>query len=245
MSKNIIAFCFVILLCSCSMKKNDIVQTPTQLSPNQNIPFIQDITIRDDAKVVDKKTCSLTPEVMHSVKIPKIYKTNNLRRRTGYATYAMGQFIRINGIVTDSDCVPILNATVQIWHADANGVYKNSHIEGYLNDSMMYSKQQNRFEQENNSQGDVNFTGSGSTTTDNLGRFSFLSIMPGKSFFINLRVLHKDFDELNTVVYLNKKSNVKAELIAHKENEINVDGVNELIYSHTLVLNGRNKYLKY
>jgi protocatechuate 3,4-dioxygenase beta subunit len=206
-------------------------------------------TQSDIVKSVDVTSCPITPPVYEDVTIPEIYKTNNLRRRTGYATYAKGEFIRITGIVTDSNCVPISNATVQIWHADSKGYYKSLSVENYLNDDMMYSVPKDRFQKTYriNKDSDKNFTGSGSTSTDNLGRFTFLSIMPGKvegkDPVVMFRILHKDFNELSTVMYFpeNTKTTNKAEFIS----EILDDGASEKIYMYKITLLGTNKYLGY
>ncbi len=205
----------------------------------------------ETVKPIDVINCPLTPVVYDDVKVPQIYKTNNLRRRTGYATYANGQFIRLKGVVTDNQCVPVGNATVQIWHADSNGIYKNIISDRYLNDDMMYSTQKERFNKsyDENKSADVNFTGSGATVTDNLGRFTFLSVMPGsvngKKPVVMFRVLHKGFNELNTMMYFPEGNNISNLLNASKEGELMNNGASEKVYYHILTLDGQNKYLKY
>lgn len=203
-------------------------------------------TIQSD-KVIDVINCPITPEVESDMTVPKIYKTNNLRKRTGYASFAKGEFIVISGIITDSYCVPVKNATVQIWHADANGKYKSVPNDGYLNDSMMYRKQSDRFEQVIDSDmSDENFTGSGSTTTDNLGRFTFLSVMPGGSKpLVNFRVVHKDFNDMKTVMYFKNATDINQFLVAKKSGKVENDGIEENIYQYNITLNGKNKYLNY
>lgn len=201
----------------------------------------------DVIKPVDVTNCPVTPAVYDDITVPEIYKTNNLRRRTGYATYAKGELIRISGIITDSSCTPISNATVQIWHADSSGHYKTLSDENYLNDDLMYSKQKDRFKKtyQINSAADKNFTGSGATSTDNLGRFTFLSIMPGKvqgkEPVVMFRILHKDFNELNTVMYFpeNSKTTNKAEFLG----EILENSIKEKVYLYKITLPGFNKYL--
>ena len=194
-------------------------------------------------KSIDVMNCPLTPTVTEDIKVPAIYKTNDLRRRTGYATYATGQFIRIKGIITDNNCVPVSNATVQIWQADSKGLYKNILQDSYLNDERMYSQQIDRFRKTYTFQkgADANFTGSGSTVTDNLGRFTFFSVIPGGEPIIMFRVLHNDFSVLNTAMYFPDNNNVSDLLKAEKIDEIN----NEIIYSYRITLAGQNKYLEY
>jgi protocatechuate 3,4-dioxygenase beta subunit len=198
-------------------------------------------------KLIDVINCPINPQVEIQIKVPPIYKTNNLRKRTGYGSFAKGKFIVISGIITDSYCVPVKNATVQIWHGDYKGNYKSVPNDGYLNDSLMYSKQLSRFEESFTSEDiDENFTGSGSTTTDNLGRFTFLSIMPGgNNPLVNFRVIHKDFNEVKTVMYFSPKTGVNQLLIAKKNGTIDNDGVKEDLYQYNIVLKEKNKYLNY
>ena len=198
-------------------------------------------------KVPDVINCPITPEVELDVTVPQIYKTNNLRKRTGYATFARGKFIMISGTVTDSFCVPIKNATVQIWQADANGKYKSIPNDSYLNDSMLYGKQQERFENTNNDEtSDENFTGSGSTITDNLGRFTFISVMPGGAKpSVNFRVIHKDFNDTKTIMYFDNLQGINQLLVAKKGDVIELDGVKEQCYQYNITLNGKNKYVNY
>lgn len=198
-------------------------------------------------KVIDVMNCPVTPQFESDMTVPQIYKTNNLRKRTGYGSFAKGEFIIITGIITDSYCVPVKNATVQIWHGDHNGKYKSVPNDGYLNDSMMYRRQSDRFEKIIESDmADENFTGSGSTTTDNLGRFTFLSIMPGGNKpLVNFRVIHKDFNDMKTVMYFNNSTGINPLLVATKNGTINNDGIKENIYQYNITLNGKNKYIDY
>jgi len=243
--KNRLIFFICITLTGCSIYNSKTVKTS---EITKEISFVQEIEV---TKPIDVINCPLTPVVYDDIKVPEIYKTNNLRRRTGYATYASGEFIRITGIVTDNQCVPVSNATVQIWHADSNGIYKGIVTNQYLNDDMMYSTQKARFKKEYDEKkvADVNFTGSGSTVTDNLGRFTFLSVMPGsvngKKPVVMFRVLHKGFNSLNTVMYFPDVNNPSGLLNAKKEGEIINNGSSEVVYSHLLTLDGQNHYLQY
>jgi len=198
-------------------------------------------------KVLDIVNCPITPDIEDNMQVPQIYKTNNLRRKVGYATFAKGKFIRITGIITDSFCVPIKNATVQIWHVDSDGKYKSTPTDGYLNDSLLYSKQNERFEKSDDHDiADENFTGSGSTISDNLGRFTFLSIIPGGSKpIVNFRVIHKDFDDLKTVMYFNQDPNLDQSLVAKKLGYIETDQYKEDVYQCNITINGKNKYTNY
>lgn len=228
------------LLSGCSKK---IIKEQSKIEVrNVQIQYSEEKPNMIANRTFDVRSCKVTPSVLHEVKVPQIYKTNNLRKRTGYATYANGQFIKIAGVVTDSNCVPISNVTVQMWQADSNGIYKEHNPNGYLHDEVMYRKQIGRFSMSFHKKSDENFTGSGSTVTNNLGRFTFLSVMPGgKEPLIHFRVLHKDFEELYTVMYFSNVGQKSIELIAKKEPNEEQD----LVFSHNITLSGKNKYVDY
>lgn len=218
------------------------------IKPIENTYKISTDTIdKPREKVLDVINCPITPEVEDNMQVPQIYKTNNLRKKVGYASFAKGQFIRITGIITDSFCVPIKNATIQIWHTDANGKYKSIPDDGYLNDSLLYSKQNERFTiLDNDDIADENFTGSGSTISDNLGRFTFLSIMPGENKpIVNFRVIHKDFNNLKTIMYFTQDPNINQSLVAKKLGYIETDQYKEDVYQCNITINGKNKYTNY
>ena len=84
--------------------------------------------------------------------------TNNLARRTGSAAVADGEVVYLVGRVTDSLCRPVSNVNVFVWQADSRGKYSKD--EGF----------------------DRKFNGSGKATTDNLGNFGFITIVPGEHF---------------------------------------------------------------
>lgn len=197
--------------------------------------------------ILDVMNCPITPIIEENMKVPPIYKTNNLRKKVGYASFARGKFIRITGIITDSFCMPIKNATVQIWHTDTDGKYKSIPTDGYLNDSLLYAQQDERFEEiDHNDIADENFTGSGATISDNLGRFTFLSIMPGGSKpMVNFRIIHRDFDDMKTIMYFDTKPGINQLLVAKKLGYIESDQVKEDVYKYNITLNGKNKYLNY
>jgi protocatechuate 3,4-dioxygenase beta subunit len=234
----------LLLLSGCtqfSKKSNDIQTTES------NYKIFIDTIDKPTNKVLDIINCPITPEIEDNMQVPQIYKTNNLRKKVGYASFAKGQFIRITGIITDSFCVPIKNATIQIWHTDANGKYKSIPDNGYLNDSLLYSKQNERFTiLDNDDIADENFTGSGSTISDNLGRFTFLSIMPGGSEpIVNFRVIHKDFNSLKTIMYFYQDPNINQSLVATKLGYIETDQYKEDVYQCNITINGKNKYTDY
>lgn len=94
--------------------------------------------------------------------------SNNLRRKTGSAFFALGDLLVLDGYVTDIDNVPIDNVQVKIVQANANGVYNS-----------LSSKEDALY--------DANFAGNGVTYTDNRGYYRFITIFPG---YYNKRAPH-------------------------------------------------------
>lgn len=186
--------------------------------------------------------CPTTPEVWQLVSAPEIEKSNNLRRKTGSTEFAKGDFIIIEGRLTDSNCVPISDAYIQIWHANSFGIYE--HEKGNFNKK------------------DKNFKGSGATITDNLGYYRFLTIFPGSingdAPHVNFIIQHKDFFPIETTMFFeNHDSNLqdpilntevdeqKRYLLVAKAEKINKNSQEDIKYRFDITLEGKNKFLNY
>jgi protocatechuate 3,4-dioxygenase beta subunit len=131
--------------------------------------------------------CIETPEMYDLDARPEIFNsTNNLRRKSGSPDSAAGELIHIVGRVTDINCLPVQNAVISIWHANADGV--NHYDENIENDQL-----------------DPDFLGSGRSIANNLGYYNFITIMPGKSIdrapHVNFLVQHPDFQEFTTQMF--------------------------------------------
>jgi protocatechuate 3,4-dioxygenase beta subunit len=130
--------------------------------------------------------CAATPAL--KVNFPpndEIGKTNNLWRKTGLAMPAFGRPIYIKGVVLDRECKPVQGAVVQIWQADNEGDYA------------LGDKGKKKI--------DPYFGESGTTYTNNLGEYSFITIFPGAEKgevpYIRFRVKQRDFKPLRTKMY--------------------------------------------
>ncbi len=112
--------------------------------------------------------------------------TNNLAKKTGSFYRAFGEVIFIQGTVTDSFGLPIVNAVIEIWQANSAGKYHT-----LLDPSSEYI--------------DKYFNMSGKAVTDNLGNYSFITIMPGANLgrapHINMNIYHPKFGKLETEIY--------------------------------------------
>jgi protocatechuate 3,4-dioxygenase beta subunit len=68
--------------------------------------------------------CQPTSNFAPNQKMPlerDVVNSNNLRRKSGEGYFATGRKIKIIGRVMDASCIPIPDAIVEIWHADAFG----------------------------------------------------------------------------------------------------------------------------
>ncbi len=111
--------------------------------------------------------------------------TNNLRRLSGSPFFAKGVPLYIEGRILDISGRPIKNVTIQITQTNYYGSYN------FLVDktSAVY---------------DPHFDSGGVATTNNLGEYEFLTIMPGhygkRAPHIHFNVKHKRF-ELETEMF--------------------------------------------
>ena len=115
--------------------------------------------------------------------------TNNLAKKVGSFYRAFGEIIFIQGNLTDSFDVPITGAIIEIWQTNSAGKYHT-----LLDKNSEYV--------------DKYFSMSGRTITDNLGNYSFITIMPGsvqgRAPHINMNVYHPKFGKLETEMYFEK-----------------------------------------
>lgn len=116
----------------------------------------------------------------------KFATTNNLAKKPGSFYRAFGEIIFLQGTVTDSFGVPISDAIIEVWQKNAAGKYHS-----------LLDK--------NNEYIDKYFSMSGKAITDNLGKYSFITIMPGgnegRAPHINMDIYHSKFGKLETEVY--------------------------------------------
>jgi protocatechuate 3,4-dioxygenase beta subunit len=189
-------------------------------------------------------SCETTPAIWELKSPPAIIDSNNLRRKTGASEFAQGDFITVEGRVLDSNCIPVVDAVVEIWHANSEGV--------------------------NQAQADVfhgadpNFAGTGKSITNNLGYYRFLSIFPGASGqdrapHINFRVKHRDFLPIETEMFfenqvhngndknLNEQVKLaKRQLLITRGEKVNPANSEEGVkYIFNIVLEGKSKYKGY
>ncbi|MCX7374722.1 MAG: protocatechuate 3,4-dioxygenase [Alphaproteobacteria bacterium] len=105
----------------------------------------------------------LTPAQMEGPYFPRAIPADadaDLMRVAGQPRMARGQPLRFEGVVRGRDGAPLAGVRVQIWQADADGIYLHPA------DPRLSAR-------------DTGFQGYGSTITDNAGRYAFRTIRPG------------------------------------------------------------------
>ena len=127
------------------------------------------------------KNCSATPSLWAD-KSPKSFLTSSdLRRSPGSSVFISGQNIVIFGRVLDERCIPLAAAKVNIWQQHPHQNISNDKDPSYL---------------------------TGSITTDNLGNFSFYTIMPLKEKnieqSIHFHISHPDVLDFETQMFFSK-----------------------------------------
>lgn len=133
--------------------------------------------------------CTLTPSGKAAY-VPKEFgMTNNLRQKTGSIEIAEGEPIRIYGRVFDRRCVPLSGVKVQLWHEDEKGNYVKQRPSELLR--TLYKAPY--------------FIGSGTADTNNIGHFTFYSIMP-KNHLLHFRIHHPKHPPFTTNVFLTPSS---------------------------------------
>lgn len=142
--------------------------------------------------------CSPYMEIDDQTSYPqKFNTTNNLARPEKSGFYeAEGEKITIYGRVMDSNCTPVSDAKIFIWQANK---------EGYV----QYPIKTPNLRFHNQKWIDPNFVGNGMAVTDNLGRFSFITIKPGSTTsvtpHIHFVVEHPKLPTLHSKFYFPKK----------------------------------------
>lgn len=118
---------------------------------------------------------------------PKVFeKSNNLVQKSGSFEVAVGEPLYIKGSVSDAFGVPIMGAVIRIWQTNSTGKYHT-----LLDEDSEYI--------------DQNFSMSGEATTDNLGKYGFITIFPGffdnRAPHINMIIAHENFGKVETQIY--------------------------------------------
>lgn len=137
--------------------------------------------------------CSPYPAIKTDAAPSEFNSTNNLARSKDSAFYqAEGERIVIYGRLMDSNCVPINDGKIYIWQNNSKGYAQ------YLGGKPKWI--------------DPNFTGTGMTNSDNLGRFNFITIKPGSigknTPYINIKIEHPKLKSFSSKIYFTSNDKI-------------------------------------
>ncbi len=145
----------------------------------------------------------------------------------------------LRGVIKDRNCVPIPNATINIWQEDEYGKDRYhklsfSFTERYNLNREQYSK----------------FLGVATATSNNNGDFTFITVLPASrakkkmNAYINVSVKHFDFPSLETQLHMATNKPPKSGLSGYRNAEAErVYGMPT--YDVEIILNGTNRYKSY
>lgn len=154
-------------------------------------------------EVVDRyvrKGCVATPSIGTSnyPGFQSVMTNNKLALPPGKSIMATGQPVYFYARVFDANCVPVSEAKIDFWHADPEGRYR------FATKAALATP-------------DATFSGSGRTTSTNLGEFTFLTVYPGPyEYYItvnkqkilikraphfDIRITHPDLGTFETDLY--------------------------------------------
>lgn len=187
-----------------------------------------------------------TPSRLFKAEISKPEKfatTNNLAKKPGSFYRAFGEVIFVKGKVSDSFGVPISDAVIEIWQANASGKYHS-----------LLDKESEFI--------DPYFSMSGTSISDNLGQYSFITVMPGSQIgrapHINVNIFHERFGTLETEIYfqdhpynqtdyqyLSYKENERKALTCKVERMILLDPNSIKVCTFNITMQGIHKYKKF
>jgi protocatechuate 3,4-dioxygenase beta subunit len=171
-------------------------------------------------------TCSLTKPTINNYEPETFGKTNNLLSAPGAVEAYVGDKIFVTGTVLDSNCVPLSDAKVYIWQMGEDGKYPYKPLRTKVaHRSSMF-----------NSNSTSSFLGSGTATTDNNGRFSFITIYPTHhNPEINIRVEHINLGTLQTKLLFGKSASGSCGCSEEVQNA----------YDFTIVMHAASKYKRF
>lgn len=189
------------------------------------------VTIVPPDPVVEK--CGhLSPTAEEEATPPETFNpTNNLRRKTGTLLTARGTPIIINGKLLDNKCIPISDARIEVWQ-NASPAAKGKITP----------------------KNDPDFVGSATTFSNNLGQFTFLSVLPPASSttMLHVKIIRDTLPAFKTVIYVGNNANLKrkniserAMLTAQPDKESSAASAYGIPYYITFTLKEDEQYRRY
>jgi protocatechuate 3,4-dioxygenase beta subunit len=145
--------------------------------------------------------CRVTEQMGHILEKPKkINKNNNLTRKPENLFFSKGKSVILEGYILDKNCVPIPNATINVWQKNNFGVNQYD-LKG----------KNLRNEPEKLKEFDTHFTNNGSSASDNTGFYNFILLQPckncSKNFDFAVDEKSKKFKNLESIATFSSISN--------------------------------------
>lgn len=171
------------------------------------------VAIADDVVIA---SCAINPNIYMDHDIPSKFSASNSMIRKSNSLYgSKGKRMVIEGRVFDMNCVPIANAVVRIWQLNYKGMDQRTVDDhDFLLDvggSLSPVKVVDMY--------DPNFIDTATATTDNLGYYRFITVVPGaqsgRAPYVNFTVNQPEILPFSTLMFfnditvVNKKSNVR------------------------------------
>jgi len=140
---------------------------------------------------------------------------------------ARGEAIEIRGRVTQEDGAPLENLIVEIWQADAAGIYRHP-------------------ADPRHAQADPDFFGWGRSATDRDGRYSFRTIRPGapqgRLPHVNFMVMYSGLMRiLKTTMFFEEGPDPVLDLVLNRKNLLIAKKESQTLCTFDIRLRGRNE----
>lgn len=169
-----------------------------------NIVYAAPTKNEDRVYLNELNSCKVTKPFLNDYEPEKFQLTNNLLRSTGDQPIYCGQKIIVKGRLLDINCVPIADAKIYLWQIGCDGKYPYKALRKNIDKSAF------------NLTNASTFQGSGIATTNNLGEFYFLTILPPsqkqEGSNVNVRVEHRTLGTLQTKLHFSSdKLNLEQE----------------------------------
>jgi protocatechuate 3,4-dioxygenase, beta subunit len=158
---------------------------------------------RNDAVVQNTQALPLTPRQMEGPYYPtqKLADRDNDLTRVGDGNAAQGQALVLSGRLVDDLNTPIHSARIELWQTDHRGIYMHPNDPGTAGR-------------------DQNFQFYGEAYTDDAGRFSFRTIVPGvygtRPRHIHVKIIPQSGPALTTQIYFQGDERLSSDRIVRR-----------------------------
>ena len=160
--------------------------------------------VNNDISLDSRETifrCTMTKnDGRHILSKPKTFnRSNNLTRKSKDVFFSKGESIIMEGYVLDENCIPITNASLQLWQSNSYGFNQEELNAKKLSKSL----EKLQFY-------DPQFASNGSTSSDNTGFYRFILIRPCQDCAkrIDMSAKHKRFQEIEKIVWIDTPSHM-------------------------------------